>query len=198
MNTNPSKIEGDSLPVNTVPFIDAIKYCNARSEAEGFDGFYTIDSTNTVHINPNSNGYRLPTEYEWAMASRKDGRTKTQYAGGNNLKKIAWYGGNSNRTLHRVMYKLPNSRGIYDMNGNVEEWLWSKSFYNFNVSIGRGFMHYIDFDEHTAFGNDCISEDNGFRVVLVRTKETNLNVKSIPSVKYYEKKYFSVYKIYTY
>ena len=55
MNENPSFIKGDDLPVNAVQYIDAIKYCNARSKAEGYDGFYNIDN-NIVTIKPHSNG----------------------------------------------------------------------------------------------------------------------------------------------
>ena len=101
MNENPSFIKGDDLPVNAVQYIDAIKYCNARSKAEGYDGFYNIDN-NIVAIKPHSNGYRLPNRYEWVYAARKDESTKTEYASGNNISKVAWYGGNSKNTLHAV------------------------------------------------------------------------------------------------
>ena len=82
---------------------------------------------NIVTIKPHSNGYRLPNRYEWVYAARKDESTKTEYASGNNISKVAWYGGNSKNTLHAVCTtKEPNGRGIYDMNGNVSEWLWEK------------------------------------------------------------------------
>lgn len=186
MGSNPSQIKGTNIPVNTVQFIDAIKYCNARSVAEGYDGFYEI-SNNIVSVNPNSNGYRLPNEYEWAFASRKDERTKTKYAGGSNIKDIAWYGGNSKCTLHQVCTKSPNQRGIYDMNGNVSEWLWKKEFTGHNCLIGSDFMTYILFGESDVVGSSYCSETNGFRVVLIIKGQNNSNIKNLQTVKHYIK-----------
>lgn len=186
MGSNPSQIKGSKIPVNTVQFIDAIRYCNARSLAEGYDGFYTI-SNNIVHVNPSSNGYRLPNEYEWAFAARKDGKTKTKYASGNNIKDIAWYGGNSNCTLHQVCTKSPNQRGIYDMNGNVSEWLWEKDFNGHNCQVGSDFMTFISFGESDVVGPNYCSEENGFRVVLITKGQGNSNIKNQLTIKHHIK-----------
>lgn len=190
MGSNPSQIKGSKIPVNTVQFIDAIRYCNARSLAEGYDGFYTI-SDNIVHVNPNSNGYRLPNEYEWAFAARKDGKTKTKYASGNNIKDIAWYGGNSNCTLHQVCTKSPNQRGIYDMNGNVSEWLWKKDFNGLNCHVGSDFMTFILLGESDVVGPNYSSEQNGFRVILITKGQGNSNIKNQLTIKHYIKERFS-------
>lgn len=182
MNENPSFIKGDSLPVNAVQYIDAIKYCNARSKAEGYDGFYNIDN-NIVTIKPNSNGYRLPNHYEWVYAARKDESTKTKYASGNNISNVAWYGGNSKNTLHAVCTtKEPNGRGIYDMNGNVSEWLWEKAFQRCNCHIGGDFLTYVGFYEVDVVGSRVCSEENGFRVVLITKELVNKNVETPTSV----------------
>lgn len=190
MGSNPSQIKGPKLPVNTVQFIDAINYCNARSIAEGYDGFYTI-SDNVVSVNPSSNGYRLPNEYEWAFAARNDEKTKTKYAGGNNIKDIAWYGGNSNCTLHQVCTKSPNQRGVYDMNGNVSEWLWKKEFNRHNCNIGSDFMTYISFGESDVVGSTYCSEENGFRVILITKEQRNSNINNLRTVRHYIKEKFS-------
>ena len=70
MGNNPSKYQGDSLPVHGLSVRDAVIYCNKKSEAEGLRGFYNI-SENTVLLKSNGNGYRLPTETEWTLASKK-------------------------------------------------------------------------------------------------------------------------------
>lgn len=189
MNANPSFIKGDNLPVNAVQYIDAIKYCNARSKAEGYDGFYNIDN-NIVTIMPHSNGYRLPNRYEWAYAARKDGSTKTKYASGNNISKVAWYGGNSKNTLHPVCTtKESNGRGIYDMNGNVSEWLWEKDFLRYNCLIGGSYLTYVLFHEKDVVGSPDCSEENGFRVVLITKELVNKNVETPASVKCHNLEY---------
>jgi formylglycine-generating enzyme required for sulfatase activity len=66
--------------------------------------------------------YRLPTEAEWEYACRSGGKPE-KYAGGSDLDQVAWYRGNSNRSTHAVATKAPNGFGLFDMNGNVHEWV---------------------------------------------------------------------------
>ncbi len=154
MGSNPSKFKGDSLPVETVTWYDCLNYCNKRSIKEGLKPYYTIDSLNkdprnnnyldsirwTVTINPNTNGYRLPTATEWEYASSGGQLSRNYtYSGSNNIDEVAWYWKNSgdkyltgywtwpalqknNNRTKRIGKKKPNELGIYDMAGNVREW----------------------------------------------------------------------------
>jgi len=68
--------------------------------------------------------YRLPTEAEWEYACRTG--TDSAYSFGNdaeNINDFAWHFGNSNEQAQRVKQKKPNAWGLYDMHGNVAEWV---------------------------------------------------------------------------
>jgi formylglycine-generating enzyme required for sulfatase activity len=66
--------------------------------------------------------YRLPTEAEWEYAARSGGQSQT-FSGGNGADPVAWYSANSNNMVHPVGQKQPNGLGLYDMSGNIWEWV---------------------------------------------------------------------------
>jgi formylglycine-generating enzyme required for sulfatase activity len=144
MGVNPSYFTGvTDGPVERVSWFKAIEYCNRRSMLENLDPCYIYSTYGTNpdawpagwfssysnHVNLSCNwtasGYRLPTEMEWMFAARGGNLSQGYiYSGSDIIGNVAWYNNNSGTTTHTVGTKAPNELGIYDMSGNVFEWVW--------------------------------------------------------------------------
>jgi sulfatase modifying factor 1 len=132
MGSNPSNNKGTDLPVEMVSWFDAVAYCNALSIKEKLPPCYQINGTAVGWADGlKCTGYRLPTEAEWEFAARNP--ETTVYAGSDNIDAVAWYGTNSGNTTHAVKTKTPNGRGLYDLSGNVWEWVWDWYLANYEA-----------------------------------------------------------------
>jgi formylglycine-generating enzyme required for sulfatase activity len=92
--SNPSLYRGPRLPVEQIGWTEARRFCG-------------------------SVGMRLPTEAEWEFAAR-GGQAESRYGA---LGSVAWYDANSEDRTHDVGQKEPNAYGLFDMLGNVWEWV---------------------------------------------------------------------------
>jgi len=112
MGKNPSYFRGNpNRPVENVSWEEVQEFITKLNESEG--GLL----------------YRLPTEAEWEYAARAG--STTDYCFGNDtrqLSKYAWHGLNSGGKTHPVRQLKPNAWELYDMLGNV--WEWIQDWYN--------------------------------------------------------------------
>lgn len=118
MGSNPSYFKncGDNCPVDNVSWDDVQYFINKLNQKKG-------------------KKYRLPTEAEWEYGAGSGGK-KEKFAGTSSeteLGEFAWYGSNSGKQTHPVGQKKPNGLGLYDMSGNIWEWVqdwYDSGYYN--------------------------------------------------------------------
>jgi formylglycine-generating enzyme len=163
ISIKPSYYQGENRPVEMISWYDALVFCNRLSIEEGLIPVYTIvGSTNPdnwgsspkipskqwdleIIANSSANGYRIPETSEWEYIFRggADGLA-TVYSGSNNIEEVAWYVDNNKTNgeiegTKSVGRKLPNELGIYDVSGNVCEWIYNRVGYG-RTAKGGSFM----------------------------------------------------------
>ena len=119
MGSSPSRFSacGSRCPVENVTFADVQQFL-AKMNAHVAPAQWNAPLLR----------FRLPTEAEWEYACRAG--TNGDYP--DNLEWLAFYEANSGHRPHEVGEKHPNAWGVYDMNGNMEEWCqdwYDKDYY---------------------------------------------------------------------
>ena len=191
MGNNPSRSNrGDNYPVENVTW----KICHEFVER----------LTAMMHEAgmPQEWEFRMPTEAQWEFAAKGGNKSKGYtYAGSNTLSEVGW-NLNDGRESHPVRQKRPNELGIYDMSGNVYEWVADYfapyttepqtdpcNLTRINSSrqvIKRGgSFWYNDAYRYTctyryAYYEDVTDESIGFRLVLKKPLNKYFIVDSFP------------------
>ena len=118
-------------PVEAVHWIDAAEFCAKLSQRENLKPFYFRGGATITLLD--GTGYRLPTEAEWEFACRA--RTTSKFWSGDKdqeLAQVGWFQKNSGGRTHAVGELKANPFGLYDIHGNVWEWVqdtWNPTSY---------------------------------------------------------------------
>ncbi len=137
-----ASLAGNNNPVVNVSWAEAVEYCNWLSAEEGLNPAYQKRFEKWEPILPTPNGYRLPTEAEWAWAMRYQGRQRpSRFPWGDRLPPRRDSGNFADQAAEDLVPSVlpgyndgyastapvgsfdPNALGIYDAGGNVAEWV---------------------------------------------------------------------------
>ena len=147
-------LDNEAQPVVRVSWHQGALYCNWLSEREALPPFYQVNEQDeVVGFNPQSSGYRLPSEAEWSWVARTEGSGNTlRYPWGDQLPPPENAGNFADVTARQYLGEImfdyddgyfatapigsftPNQREILDMAGNVAEWV--HDFYGAVGSLG--------------------------------------------------------------
>lgn len=156
-NVKGNSLNGDDYPVVNVTWQQAALYCNWLSEKEQLPPYYRVEDGAVTGFNPQSTGYRLSTETEWAWATRLekqgDHATMLKYTWGpqlpptskviniadRNAAPVAGFiqaGYDDGFIVSAPVGSFPaNAKGLYDLDGNVAEWM--NDYYDVASSLAQ-------------------------------------------------------------
>lgn len=137
-----NSLDLDAQPVVGISWQDAAAFCNWLSQQDGLQPAYKNEGERLVPVTPMTNGYRLPTDAEWEWVARRAGPGKfLRYPWGDSLPVARGSGNYADRTANVVLQDVipdyddgyigsapvgkfpPNALGLYDVGGNVAEWI---------------------------------------------------------------------------
>ncbi|MCR5288762.1 MAG: SUMF1/EgtB/PvdO family nonheme iron enzyme [Treponema sp.] len=198
---NPSANINPNYPVECVSYYDAIYFCNKLSVLLGFEPvyviagetdilkvyhpFYTLEINDKIVINENADGFRIPTIKEWQYAAK--GGENYKYPGSDNIDDIAIVKPYDPEESHEyeAAQKKPNGYGLYDMSGNVSEWVMDLYEEELNYTCGACFAsgYGEDFEiPSLGYGSRKFSRgDIGIRLLRANIKKvasSNLRLRT--------------------
>ncbi|MEC7985487.1 MAG: bifunctional serine/threonine-protein kinase/formylglycine-generating enzyme family protein [Myxococcota bacterium] len=177
MNENPSRYKKPLNPVENVSWYDAVLFCNKLSEAEGLEPCYQIDGRYTWwKAGITCKGYRLPTEAEWEYAAR--GGIDSFYAGGDDPDRLMWHADNSSGKTHEVATLPSNKYRLFDMSGNVQEWVWDY-YAGYSVENFRDPKGPISGEYRVLRGGDWYHR---LRLARVSARDDSAPIRSTPYI----------------
>lgn len=148
MGENPSINTGNKRPVENVSWEDAQIFIEKLNKST-------------------RKKYRLPTEAEWEYAVRGGKHSEDYlYSGSDKLKEVGWYEDNSNNETHEIGLKMGNELGLYDMSGNVYEWVEDQYHNSYKNAPADG-IAWVDLDERArrvVRGGSCFLSARSCRV----------------------------------
>lgn len=137
-----ASLAGDLNPVVNVSWVDAVEYCNWLSAQEGLTPVYETKFQRWQQVKPTPDGYRLPTEAEWAWAIRYQGRSSAlTFPWGGRMPPRRESGNFAGKSANALVPSIlpgyddgyastaptgsfaANALGIFDGGGNVAEWV---------------------------------------------------------------------------
>ena len=124
MEKNPSDFKGDLRPVEKVYWDDTKLFLSALEKRKEIMEFKKTNGFSDYV-------FRLPSEAEWEYAALGGIHSQGyEYAGSDDLKQVGWYRENSGQETKPVGLLLPNELGLYDLNGNIDEWCEDESHHS--------------------------------------------------------------------